>query len=58
MPGIGINRLWWTGGRYAYIAAHLDGFTDTILVIVDVQNIDEARDRVALVDAGHAPRGR
>ncbi len=38
MPGIGINRLWWTGGRYAYIAAHLDGFTDTILVIIDVQN--------------------
>ncbi len=38
MPGIGINRLWWTGGRYAYIAAHLDGFSDTILVIVDVQN--------------------
>ena len=30
MPGIGINRLWWVGGRYAYIAAHLDGFTDTI----------------------------
>src|SRR5437016_3872461 len=22
MPGLGINRLWWTGGRYAYIAAH------------------------------------
>lgn len=19
MPGIGINRLWWTGGRYAYV---------------------------------------
>lgn len=39
MPGIGINRLWWIGGRYAYIAAHLDGFTDTILVTVDLQNI-------------------
>lgn len=38
MPGIGINRLWWTGGRYAYVAVHLDGFTDTILVIVDMQN--------------------
>jgi hypothetical protein len=38
MPGIGINRLWWTGGRYAYVAVHLEGFTDTILVIVDVQN--------------------
>lgn len=39
MPGIGINRLWWTGERYAYVAAHLDGFTDTILVIVDLDDI-------------------
>lgn len=39
LPGIGINRLWWTGGRYAYVAAHLDGFTDTILCIVDVAAI-------------------
>ncbi len=39
MPGIGINRLWWTGERYAYIATHLDGFTDTMLVIVDLQDI-------------------
>ena len=38
MPGIGINRLWWTGGRYAYVSAHLDGYTDCILIIVDVQN--------------------
>src|SRR6266566_1258927 len=37
MPGIGINRLWWTGGRYAYVSAHFDGFTDCILCIVDVQ---------------------
>jgi len=39
MPGLGINRLWWTGGRYAYVAAHFDGFTDHILCIVDVNNI-------------------
>src|SRR5438552_15597963 len=39
MPGLGINRLWWTGGRYAYVAAHFDGFTDHILAIVDLQNI-------------------
>ena len=37
MPGIGINRLWYAGGRYAYISAHLDGFTDHILVIVDMK---------------------
>ncbi len=39
MPGFGINRLWWTGGRYAYVAAHFDGFTDHILGIVDLQDI-------------------
>src|SRR3954471_17470508 len=36
MPGLGINRLWWPGGRYAYVSAHFDGFTDHILCIVDV----------------------
>src|SRR5262245_50446853 len=38
MPGFGINRLWWTGGRYAYVSAHFDGFTDHILCIVDLQD--------------------
>jgi hypothetical protein len=41
MPGFGINRLWWTGGRYAYVAAHFDGYTDHILCIVDLQNISK-----------------
>ena len=36
LPGIGVNRLWYVGGRYAYVAAHLDGFTDHILVVVDM----------------------
>ena len=39
MPGLGINRLWWTGGRYAFVAAHFDGFTDHILVIVDLKEV-------------------
>jgi hypothetical protein len=39
MPGFGINRLWWPGGRYASVAAHFDGFTDHILCIVDLANI-------------------
>ena len=39
MPGLGVNRLWWTGGRHAYVAAHFDGFTDTILAIVDLNDI-------------------
>src|SRR3989442_9545744 len=39
IPGLGINRLWWTGGRYAYLAAHFDGYTDHILAIIDLKNI-------------------
>jgi hypothetical protein len=39
IPGFGINRLWWTGGRYAYLAVHFDGYTDHILAIVDLQNV-------------------
>jgi hypothetical protein len=39
MPGLGVNRLWWPGGRYAYVSAHFDGFTDHILCIVDLQDI-------------------
>ena len=39
LPGFGINRLWWTGGRYAYLAVHFDGYTDHVLAIVDLQNI-------------------
>ncbi|HWK47733.1 MAG TPA: hypothetical protein VNT30_23625 [Stellaceae bacterium] len=36
IPGIGLNRLWYVGGRYAYLSAHMDGFTDHILVVVDM----------------------
>jgi len=39
MPGFGINRLWWPGGRYAFVSAHFVGYTDHILCIVDLQNI-------------------
>src|SRR5258708_20706325 len=31
MPGLGVNRLSWMGGRYAYVSAHFDGFTDHCL---------------------------
>jgi hypothetical protein len=39
IPGIGVNRLWWDGGRYAYVSAHFDGFTDHILCIVDLYDV-------------------
>jgi hypothetical protein len=39
MPGLGVNRLSWMGGRYAYVSAHFDGFTDHCLCVVDLQEI-------------------
>jgi hypothetical protein len=41
VDGLGIHRLWWTGGRYAYGSALLDGFIDHILVVIDL--IDPTR---------------
>src|SRR5262245_56326265 len=39
MPGFGINRLWWSGERYAHVWAPVDGLTHHILCIVDLQDI-------------------
>ena len=39
LPGLGVNRIGWQGGRYAYVSAHLDGFTDHFLVVVDLKEI-------------------
>jgi hypothetical protein len=37
VAGVGLHRLWYTGGRWAYASALLDGFTDYILVTIDLQ---------------------
>ena len=39
IPGFGVNRLWWPGGRYAYVSAHFDGYTDHVLCIVDLKDV-------------------
>ena len=36
VAGIGLHRIWWVGGRYAYASAHFDGFVDHILVVIDM----------------------
>jgi len=36
IAGGGIHRIWYTGGRWAYVSALLDGFTDYIFMIVDM----------------------
>ncbi len=38
IPGLGVNRIWWTGGRYAYVAAHEEGYTDHVMAVVDLSN--------------------
>jgi hypothetical protein len=36
VEGIGLHRIWWTGGRYAYASAHFDGMSDHVLTIFDL----------------------
>jgi len=66
VPGLGIHRLWWTGGRHAYASALLDGFSDYTLVVIDME--DPTRPRMAGQwwlpgmkageDTANLPRGR
>lgn len=36
VEGGGIHRIWYTGGRWAYVSVLLDGFTDYIFMCVDM----------------------
>jgi len=36
VKGGGLHRCWYTGGRWAYASALLDGFTDYILITIDM----------------------
>lgn len=36
VPGVGLHRVFWTGGRWAYASALLPGFTDFMLVTIDM----------------------
>jgi hypothetical protein len=38
VDGGGIHRIWYTGGRWAYVSALLDGFTDYIFMTVDMSD--------------------
>ena len=38
MPGLGAHRIWWVGGRYAYVSVHFEGFIDHVLAVIDVSN--------------------
>ena len=36
VDGLGVHRIWWTGGRYAYASAREKGFANRILIVVDL----------------------
>ncbi|MGH6676010.1 MAG: LVIVD repeat-containing protein, partial [Xanthobacteraceae bacterium] len=36
LGGLGPHRIWYVGGRYAYVSVHLPEFSDHVLVIVDM----------------------
>ena len=57
MPGFGAHRIWWVGGRYAYVSVHFEGFIDHVLAIVDM-SIRPADARRPLVAARHVARRR
>lgn len=44
VEGLGLHRIWWTGGRYAYVSALLDGFTDHLFMVVDLQEPTQPRE--------------
>jgi hypothetical protein len=38
IDGVGVHRIWYTGGRWAYISALLNGYSDYILITVDMSD--------------------
>jgi hypothetical protein len=36
IPGLGLHRIWWVGGRYAFASAQMEGFTDHIMAAIDL----------------------
>ena len=38
VEGTGLHRIWYVGGRWAYASALLDGFSDYVLITIDMQD--------------------
>jgi len=45
IDGLGVHRIWWTGGRYAYASSREHGYRGRILIVVDLA--DPSRPRLA-----------
>jgi hypothetical protein len=44
VDGGGIHRIWYTGGRWAYASALIDGFTDYIFITIDMADPTKPRE--------------
>ena len=44
VEGGGIHRIWYTGGRWAYVSALIDGFTDYIFITIDMTDPTKPRE--------------
>lgn len=38
LPGFGAHRIWYVGGRYAYVSVHFEGFIDHALAVIDLSD--------------------
>jgi hypothetical protein len=36
--GLGVHRIWYAGGKYAYLSALLNGYSDCVFMVVDVSD--------------------
>jgi hypothetical protein len=36
--GIGVHRMWYAGGRYAYVSAEIDGYLGRIFFVIDLDD--------------------
>jgi hypothetical protein len=44
VEGVGLHRIWYVGGPWAYASALIDGFTDYIMITIDVSDPKEPRE--------------
>ena len=44
VEGLGLHRVWWDGGQYVYGSAFLDGYTDHVLMIIDIADPTKPRE--------------
>ena len=38
VDGFGLHRMWYIGGAYLYASAHIRGYTDYVLLVIDVSD--------------------